>query len=258
MIDYIPLTCNVEADIALDTTDSTKAIINFTVKGDYFSGSFGAVDNTLTITYTLEDNSGNKNSYNLDIPTEAISGGKYEVAQTINNLDYKNSYTITVETKDKIATLNQTTKTLKAVPVFDWSETDFNFNVPVAIDNKIIDDFVTEQGTSNGWYYRNWKSGKGECWKIVSINTAITTAWGTMYVGDNMMTRQSYPFPFKTKPVEIANLACGNFAGWLYAESGGNGVNGAYASAIYNVCRPTQAANAVDFYIMLYAYGELK
>lgn len=257
MIDYIPFTCEVEADIALDTADSTKAIISFTVKGDYFSGSFGAVDNTLTIDYILEDNLGVKNTYSLAIPADAIDGGKYEVAHTINNLNYKNSYTVTIEAKDKIATINKTTKTLKAVPVFDWSETDFNFNVPVAIDNRFIDDFVTEQGTSNGWYYRKWKSGKGECWKTLTINTAINVGWGGVYAGATKMARQNYPFVFKSKPMETASVTTGSNAVWVFAESGGNGVNGAYASAIYNVCRPTAITTAADYYITIYAIGTL-
>jgi hypothetical protein len=78
-----------------------------------------------------------------------------------------------------------------------------------------------------------------------------------MFVGDTKMARQNYPFPFKSKPVEQANLMCGSNAAWLFAESNGNGVNGGYASAIYNVCRPSQVATAQTFYILLYAKGEL-
>jgi hypothetical protein len=255
MVDYIPLTANIEADISLDTVDGTKANINFTISGNYFKGTFGAVENELIINYTVTDSDDNTSTYALTIPAEAYNKGTYEVTETISNLNYKNSYVVSFEIKDKIVTLNKTTKTLKAIPIFDWSETDFNFNVPIKVNNIEL-DYITEQGEKNGWQYRNWNSGKGECWKVITLNTSITTAWGNMYVGDSKMTRQNYPYPFKTKPVEIVNVACGSSAAWIFAESGGNGVNGAYASAIYNICRPTTAA-AADYYIMLYACGEL-
>ena len=256
MVDYIPLTANVEASIGLSSADGTKAEITLKINGDYFGGTFGAVNNSLTINYTVTSNNNTSNTYSLLIPDNAIKASSYDITHTITNLDYRNSYVITVEVKDEIATLNIDTKTLKAVPIFDWGENDFNFNVPVTIQGTEL-DYPIEQGTKDGWFYRNWKSGKGECWKVLQVNTTINTAWGSLYVGDNKMTRQNYPYPFKSKPVEVANVAAGSNAAWLFAESNGNGVNGTYASAIYNICRPTATATTQTFYIMLYAYGEL-
>lgn len=120
-------------------------------------------------------------------------------------------------------------------------------------------DFVIEQGeTETGWTYRKWNSGVGECWKILEHKTKISKTWGSMYVGNTMMERQNYPFPFLTKPVEVASLTSGNPGVWLFTESQGNGVNGAYASAIYNVCRPTSNGDENTFYISLYATGKWK
>lgn len=58
VIDYIKLTANVEGKIILNADDNTKADITFTVSGNYYNGSFGAVDNTLTVVYEVEDSSG--------------------------------------------------------------------------------------------------------------------------------------------------------------------------------------------------------
>jgi hypothetical protein len=69
------------------------------------------------------------------------------------------------------------------------------------------------------------------------------------------MSRQNYPFTFAEKPAEFATLLSANSACWLFAESGGNGINGAYASAIYNLCRPTAVTASQTYYINLYAIG---
>ena len=72
------------------------------------------------------------------------------------------------------------------------------------------------------------------------------------------MSRQNYPFVYKTKPYEQATLQAGVGAAWLFPESSGNGVNSSNASAIYNVCRPNSANNSNTFYINLYACGEMQ
>ena len=71
------------------------------------------------------------------------------------------------------------------------------------------------------------------------------------------MTRQNYPFPFKTKPIENASLQSSGAACFLYPESGGDGVNSSYQTAIYNVARPTAMTSEQTFHISIYAYGEL-
>lgn len=119
-------------------------------------------------------------------------------------------------------------------------------------------DCVIEAGEKDGWIYRKWDSGTADCYKIVTVTTKITTAWGTMFVGDTKMSRQSYPLVFTSKPVEVASLTAGGSAAWIYPESSGNGVNGAYASAIYNVARPSSVTTDQTFYICLHATGKWK
>ena len=119
-------------------------------------------------------------------------------------------------------------------------------------------DVVVEQGQSNGWIYRKWQSGIMECQKTVTVSTAVTTAWGTMYVGATLMERQDYPVPFVSKPTEIASLASGANGVWLFAESSGRGVNGTHSTAIYNVCRPSAVSAAGTYYISIYATGRWK
>lgn len=119
-------------------------------------------------------------------------------------------------------------------------------------------DRVVEYGETDGWLWRKWESGRAECRKTVTVSTAISTAWGTMYVGTTKMSRQSYPFVFTAKPLEVASVTTASNAVWLFAESGGNGVNGAYQTAIYNVCRPSAVSAAATYYITIDAKGKWK
>ena len=119
-------------------------------------------------------------------------------------------------------------------------------------------DRVVEYGETDGWLWRKWESGIAECRKTVTVSTAISTAWGTMYVGTTKMSRQSYPFVFTAKPLEVASVTTASNAVWLFPESGGNGVNGAYQTAIYNVCRPSAVSTAGTYYITIDAKGKWK
>lgn len=118
-----------------------------------------------------------------------------------------------------------------------------------------LGDFVIEQGELNGWSYRKWNSGKGECWKTLVHNTAVNTQWGSVYMS-SAIERQNYPFPFIGKPVENVT-AQGNSPVWIMISSNGSGVNGAYASAVYHLCCPGSYASA-EYYISYYCVGRWK
>lgn len=118
-------------------------------------------------------------------------------------------------------------------------------------------DFIVEQGTKNGWTYRKWDSGVAECWKILTHKTAITTAWGALYQG-TATSRQNYPFSFVGKPLEQATLTASSYQAILFPEKDGNGVNGASASACYNVCRPSSISSEMEFYIAITVKGNWK
>lgn len=133
MINYVPLTCNltVTQPVATDTN------IKFTVKGNYFNGTFGAVKNTLTVQYRYKiDNSSYSNWVDLS-PT--ISGNTYTVTYNLA-FNYQSTYTIQARALDQInnntaePAMLSVERVVSAKPVFDWSETDFNFNVPVTMN----------------------------------------------------------------------------------------------------------------------------
>lgn len=136
MIDYVPLTVNIDSKIVLNETDSTKANISFTVSGNYYNGSFGKVANSLTLKYVLKTSGNTVKEEALTIPTNAYSGTTYSITYKIPEaLDYRNSYTITLQATDKITNIETTSKELKAVPIFEWGANDFQINGEFRVNN---------------------------------------------------------------------------------------------------------------------------
>ena len=119
-VPYIRLTCNA----SVRRTDPTSGRAVLTVKGNYFNGSFGAENNELTVTYSV----------NGGTPVEVdatINGNSYTASVEITGLDYQQSHDIVVDVRDKLVSVPKPCTVNKGLPVFDWGENDFRFNVPV-------------------------------------------------------------------------------------------------------------------------------
>ena len=193
--------------------------------------------------------------------TVTVKDGIYTAVARITGLDYRKTHVFKCVVIDHVTSATSDEEAVKSVPVFDWGEEDFNFNVPVnapAISVGGVEmDYIVEQGTKDGWIYRKWNSGIGECWKNVTLSTAVSTTWGSMYTGSKT-TRQSYPFVFIEKPVEQACLTASSSSVWLFPDNSGNGVNGTHASAQYGVARPSAVSTVGEYYISLSVIGRWK
>lgn len=126
LVDYVRLTCNADAKI----TGNGVATLN--VNGNYFNGSFGKVRNSLNVYYRYKVNS---NDYGDWSPLNlTIKGNTYTSTLTLNDLDYRNLYTIQVWATDAFYSngINEgvysRTIEMSAFPLFDWGENDFKFN----------------------------------------------------------------------------------------------------------------------------------
>lgn len=134
VIPYVPLTCNVNAKIELNATDSTKADITFEVSGNYYNGSFGAKNNTLTLAYELEAKSGKSTEVITTTPT--FTNNTYKLTYTLSNLSYQDSYTVIIKASDLVyQNISSTSKKLSVFPVYDWGETDFRHHTDVILSN---------------------------------------------------------------------------------------------------------------------------
>ena len=150
VIDYIQLTCNP----TIYRATPTGSTISMSVSGSLYRGSFGAVSNTITLDYRYKISGGSFSSWETVPSTDIVLGAsKYTVADFPlgDDFDYKSSYTFEVRVRDgsdeyALSTITKTVDVQKGVPVFDWGENDFAFNVPVTIngDEVATKDYVEQ------------------------------------------------------------------------------------------------------------------
>lgn len=122
----------------------TSDTVNISATGKWFNGSFGSVTNTLKVQVRYKPK--NQTSYeDTDEYVDMIvttSGNTYSASVSLTGLDYTQAYSIRIRVSDAIhvydgplaAPVYKNTEISKGIPVFDWGEEDFNFNVPVTIN----------------------------------------------------------------------------------------------------------------------------
>lgn len=128
LIPYVKLTCN-PADTMIDPGTGVAVM---TVKGNYFNGSFGAKSNSLTLKYRIKPSGGSYGSYST--VTTTLSGNTYAAQISLSGLDYKTEYTVEVVVEDALTSLTKTATVIRSIPIADWGENDFAFNVPVKLN----------------------------------------------------------------------------------------------------------------------------
>lgn len=244
LIDYIKLTANLEAP-----APSTSGETTIKVSGNYFNGSFGAMPNDLTVQMRFSTNGGAYTSWQTLTPT--ISGNSYTVSNKYTDLDYRSKYSFEVKVFDATWEVITREKTVKTTPVFDWSEDDFNFNVPVIIQGAPIADIVIEQATSGIWTYRKWNSGIIELWGSYGFNNGIacTNAWGSMF---ESAAQQLPSFPFELIGVPMAQYTWRTDSGFAAFIESASPTKSSAGSII--LARPSAAT--VYGYISMYIVGK--
>lgn len=118
MIPYVWVTCNPVAK----RTDPTSGNAQLTITGNYYPGSFGARENTLTIFCSV-------NGQQMQLtPTINAQDNTYTAQLFLSGLDYQSAHAITVYAMDQMLYLTKPLILGKGTPVFDWSEHDFRVN----------------------------------------------------------------------------------------------------------------------------------
>lgn len=137
-VEYDKLTCNIFPD-PIDTDGN----LTFRIEGNFFNGSFGAVNNTLVLKYRYKTKEGSYGSWqNVAINPTGTAG--YTATINLTGLNYKEIYVFEAQAADKLITINSAETTIASYPVFDWSKTDFNFNVPVTAQDSF--SFAEDKG----------------------------------------------------------------------------------------------------------------
>jgi hypothetical protein len=138
LVPYIKLTARVSK-----ASLNTDGELSFTITGNYFNGSFGAVNNSLEFEYGIREENGDINWFIFE-GEPSFNGNTYTINHSITGLNYRNAFTIIVNVIDEITSIQTEPKTVVAIPVFDWSANDFKHNTNVAFaNNKSINGIKT-------------------------------------------------------------------------------------------------------------------
>ena len=123
-VDYIPLTLSMTAKRPSATTGE----IEVTFSGNYFNADFGAVDNTLELSwkYRQKDTATwiNGGTFVKDTDYE-ITGNVYESKGNVslgNIFDYRNIYEIAIYYKDKLVDTYTSKTVTRGLPIFWWNK----------------------------------------------------------------------------------------------------------------------------------------
>lgn len=228
--------------------------VTVTVSGSFYDGGFGVASNTLALSCRVDGGE--------EIPmTPTLSDGGYTAQALLEGLDYAQSHSLTVTAADALTTVERWLTVQPGIPVFDWGQRDFCFHVPVRMPKLFLGDteadMVTEQGSDGIWHYRKWASGLAECWGETTYETAVSTAWGNLYVAASPVPRQAYPFTFAQVPFEQATVRCDGWALWSYAQSSGtdSGSNTTTQTALYGIARGTAMTAAAPVAVRYHVLG---
>lgn len=137
-IEYVKLTCDLQAKAP--TTDGD---LTFTITGNYYNNAFGTTDNMLLLECCYSEGGGAFTEWQA-VDGFSVEENKYSVTVTILGLNYRSSYVVKARATDLLSEVVTESKSLRAIPVCDWGENDFNFNVPVTVQGINLTEKINE------------------------------------------------------------------------------------------------------------------
>lgn len=243
MVDYIPLTCVVESTNPIEDTEG-NITSTFNISGAYYNGNFGSTPNTLTLKYRKTINSTVGAWENIST-AGIITGNSYSTSISIVTSKTA-AVSIEVQATDYVKTVSANSTKISVTPVFDWSATDFNFNVPIYLNGKLI-PLISESGTftsgTSTFYYRKWNDGVSEAWGHISGSVTITESsdFGGLYSSDEI-SASNITFPeglFIDRPDVIAQLESRGTVAFLVASTT---AASATQSGSYQIVQPSYSS----------------
>jgi hypothetical protein len=141
MVEYVKLTCN----LGYDKPDGEGKMV-VTCYGNFFNGSFGAMENGVTAQYRYRTQNGTFGAWKNMTVEEG--DGSYLATATETGLDYRIAYEFECRAVDMLMSVSTESGLLKSIPIFHWSENDFVFEVPVTFNGGF--EMPTTIGDENG------------------------------------------------------------------------------------------------------------
>lgn len=177
-IQYVPLTLTPTVKRLTPTGDTVRV----SIKGNFWAGNFGAVENALTLSYQYQV-VGGAFTESVPISGAVISGNTYSVTLDVGEIDYREPYIFRFTAKDKAMTLTQDINLAQGIPVCDWGKFDFRFNVPVEVVGAILSDWC-KVDAKGGWPSLSLQKN-GVTMSGLTVNPDTGNLHILMYYGDS-------------------------------------------------------------------------
>ena len=188
MVEYVRLTCNIDR---ADLDANGGMLVN--ISGNYFNGSFGNYNNTLTAQFRYKLQDGAYGNW-LTMNATAYSSNTYRASITVPGLNYREKYVIQCRVIDRLYDTTTAETVVKSFPVFHWSENDFVFEVPVKFNAGASGADITPGESSNSGMIDGNATISGDCLINGNLRLKGSGNYGnTLYFGDGSYTTISEP-----------------------------------------------------------------
>lgn len=177
-VSYIPLTLTPTVNRVTPTGD----IVAVNIKGNFWEGNFGVVDNALTISYQYRQDGGEWSDA-VEISGASISEDGYSVSANVTSIDYRESYVFRFTAEDSAMTLTQDVGLSQGIPVFEWGKGDFRFHVPVEVMGTMQSDWC-KVDAKGGWSSLSLQKN-GVTMSGFTVNPDTGNLHILMYYGDS-------------------------------------------------------------------------
>ena len=157
VVNYVPLSINASFFRPQPTTGQVS--LNFS--GNYFNGSFGATNNTLSIQWQWKESTSSTWQTGGTI-TPTISGNTFKSNGNISlgtSYNYQKSYSFKLTVKDKLTTLQPNYTVSVGKPIVDWGKDFFNVNGQIKQNDNDIYNLFVSGGTLSPADFNDVKSG---------------------------------------------------------------------------------------------------
>lgn len=224
LIDYFSPTANQTVGRESPTSD----VVNVSISGIWFNGSFGTVTNSLVakVRYKLKDQASYTASYTS--MTVKPNGNNYTASAQLTGLVYTSAYDIEIVVTDAVHSgsiepaITKYDEVRKGIPIFDWGENDFNVNGALMFNGTLN---ISEEATKTNQCIvkKSWWGSSGNV-----LDTGIA-AKGESYGKTILMVLSAHSGTGTATTSEVGMIWCGFDSGTivytcLAAISGGSTV----------------------------------
>lgn len=118
-VEYVRLALT---NVTIARTGSTSNTVTATVRGNYYNGSFGSQNNSLTLRWRYKEKNGTYSGYTT--VTATLSGNTFSYSGTLGtNFDYQKEYIFEVQAIDKLVTVTRENTVTAGIPLIDiWKD----------------------------------------------------------------------------------------------------------------------------------------